>query len=85
MTVGSSSALLQLPKIMRAVKFEAAGGFPRGYEADFQRALFTFRHQVQSMYTAKGWCAVAFMLPACLPAQAIRRSCTAGAYVSCLK
>ncbi|CAN0462020.1 unnamed protein product, partial [Laminaria digitata] len=36
----------ELPKILRAVKFESAGGFPRGYEADFHRALLTFRHQV---------------------------------------
>ncbi|CAN0477137.1 unnamed protein product, partial [Ectocarpus sp. 8 AP-2014] len=35
----------ELPKILRAVKFDSAGSFPRGYEADFQRALLTFRHQ----------------------------------------
>ncbi|CAN0550607.1 unnamed protein product, partial [Ectocarpus sp. 12 AP-2014] len=33
------------PKVLRAVKFDSAGSFPRGYEADFQRALLTFRHQ----------------------------------------
>ncbi|CAM9112653.1 unnamed protein product [Pylaiella littoralis] len=35
----------ELPKILRAVKFDSAAAFPRGYEADFQRALLTFRHQ----------------------------------------
>ncbi|CAM9123295.1 unnamed protein product, partial [Hapterophycus canaliculatus] len=34
-----------LSKILRAVKFDSGGNFPRGYETDFQRALFTFRHQ----------------------------------------
>lgn len=36
----------QLSNILRAVKFDSGGAFPRGYEADFQRALLTFRHQV---------------------------------------
>lgn len=39
----------QLPKILRAVKFDSAGSFPRGYEADLQRALLTFRHQVSTI------------------------------------
>lgn len=38
----------QLPKILRAVKFDSAAAFPRGYEADFRRALLTFRHQVRA-------------------------------------
>lgn len=39
----------QLPKILRAVKFDSAAAFPRDYEADFQRALLTFRHQVRAI------------------------------------
>ncbi|CBJ30602.1 exonuclease [Ectocarpus siliculosus] len=43
--IAANPAIIWLPKILRAVKFDSAGSFPRGYEADFQRALLTFRHQ----------------------------------------